>query len=52
LFTSSIATGYSSLSKWPLATSTEGYSSGGVRARVTSFFQLCPFMYSRTALSR
>src|SRR3712207_9370931 len=33
LFTSSIATGYSSLSEWPLSTRTEGYSSGGVLGR-------------------
>src|SRR5829696_199085 len=33
LFTSSIATGYSSLSKWPLAARREGYSSDRARAR-------------------
>src|SRR5215204_526278 len=36
LFTSSIATGYSSLSEWPLSARTEGYSSGFPRARAVS----------------
>src|SRR5829696_353909 len=40
LFTSSIATDYSSLSTWPLATRMEGYSSGDVRARVPRFLHV------------
>src|SRR5215208_4069741 len=42
LFTSSIATGYSSLSEWPLAARTEGYSSGRVRASGAGSFSFAP----------
>src|SRR5215218_2644482 len=42
LFTSSIATGYSSLSEWTVCARTEGYSSGSARAREVPVLSTLP----------